>query len=111
MQVHASNLLLVSACLQEYCCLLQAVIRNVREQCKCHGMSGSCELETCWKATPDFRKVGDVLRRKFDEASKVQVKRMFIFTCVMSLQLCIIQVNKVVVVLVFWFIFHNLGGL
>uniref|UniRef100_A0A0B6ZS06 Protein Wnt n=1 Tax=Arion vulgaris TaxID=1028688 RepID=A0A0B6ZS06_9EUPU len=50
-----------------------AVIRNVREQCKCHGMSGSCELETCWKATPDFRKVGDVLRRKFEEASKVQV--------------------------------------
>lgn len=83
----------------------------MREQCKCHGMSGSCELETCWKATPDFRKVGDVLRRKFDEASKVQVNRMFIFTCVMSLQLCTIQVNKVVVVLVFWFIFHNLGGL
>ncbi|CAG5128217.1 unnamed protein product, partial [Candidula unifasciata] len=49
-----------------------AVIRNVREQCKCHGMSGSCELETCWKATPDFRKVGELLRRKFDEASKVQ---------------------------------------
>ncbi|KAK3721215.1 hypothetical protein RRG08_044224 [Elysia crispata] len=48
-----------------------AVIRNVREQCKCHGMSGSCELETCWKAAPNFRKVGQVLRRKYEAASKV----------------------------------------
>ncbi|XP_070187215.1 protein Wnt-10a-like [Littorina saxatilis] len=50
-----------------------AVIRNVQKQCKCHGMSGSCELKTCWKATPEFRKVGKLLKKKFDDATKVQL--------------------------------------
>ncbi|XP_059141096.1 protein Wnt-10b-like [Physella acuta] len=50
-----------------------AVIKNVRQQCKCHGMSGSCEIETCWKSAPDFRKVGEVLKRKYEVASKVQI--------------------------------------
>ncbi|XP_041374904.1 protein Wnt-10a-like isoform X2 [Gigantopelta aegis] len=50
-----------------------AVIRHVTKECKCHGMSGSCELKTCWKATPKFRLVGNILKRKFDGASKVHV--------------------------------------
>ncbi len=55
----------------------QAVIRNVAKQCKCHGMSGSCELKTCWKAAPNFREVGKLLRRKFEAAIKVQVQAYF----------------------------------
>ncbi|XP_046377177.1 protein Wnt-10a-like isoform X1 [Haliotis rufescens] len=50
-----------------------AVIHNVQKQCKCHGMSGSCELKTCWKAAPNFREVGDLLKRKFQAATKVQI--------------------------------------
>nr|CAD7206087.1 unnamed protein product [Timema douglasi] len=37
-------------------------------RCKCHGMSGSCELKTCWKAAPDFRVVGQALKEKFRSA-------------------------------------------
>ncbi|XP_013420012.1 protein Wnt-10a-like [Lingula anatina] len=47
------------------------VTRGVRTQCKCHGMSGSCELKTCWKATPPFRNVGNELKQKYHMATKV----------------------------------------
>lgn len=36
-------------------------------------MSGSCEMQTCWKATPDFKDVGNRLKRKYRSARKVKV--------------------------------------
>uniref|UniRef100_A0AAU7EAS1 Protein Wnt n=1 Tax=Terebratalia transversa TaxID=34513 RepID=A0AAU7EAS1_TERTR len=47
------------------------VTRHVRRLCKCHGVSGSCELKTCWKAAPEFRYVGVKLKKKYDKALKV----------------------------------------
>ncbi|RWS28313.1 Wnt6-like protein, partial [Leptotrombidium deliense] len=47
-------------------------VRNyMRTVCKCHGMSGSCTLKTCWRKLPLFRDVGHKLKEKFDGASKV----------------------------------------
>jgi len=37
--------------------LRQIIERAMRIECKCHGVSGSCELRTCWKAMPSFREV------------------------------------------------------
>lgn len=45
-------------------------------RCKCHGMSGSCQLKTCWKAAPDFRIVGKVLKQLFRHAVLVDQSNM-----------------------------------
>lgn len=48
----------------------------MRVECKCHGVSGSCEVKTCWKAMPSFRKVGNVLKEKFDGATEVEQRKV-----------------------------------
>ncbi|CAH1368792.1 unnamed protein product [Tenebrio molitor] len=45
-----------------------AVAANMQVKCKCHGLSGSCEMKTCWRAVPDFRVVGKSLKDKFRSA-------------------------------------------
>ncbi|XP_075213148.1 protein Wnt-6-like isoform X2 [Lycorma delicatula] len=43
----------------------------MRTECKCHGLSGSCTLRTCWRKMPPFREVGYRLKERFDGAAKV----------------------------------------
>uniref|UniRef100_G3P6V6 Protein Wnt n=1 Tax=Gasterosteus aculeatus aculeatus TaxID=481459 RepID=G3P6V6_GASAC len=49
----------------------KAILHNMQVECKCHGVSGSCELRTCWKVMPPFRRVGVVLKERFDGATEV----------------------------------------
>ncbi|MGH0158134.1 UNVERIFIED_CONTAM: hypothetical protein FKN15_035099 [Acipenser sinensis] len=49
----------------------KAVKRFLKLECKCHGVSGSCTVRTCWLAMADFRKTGDYLRRKYNGAIQV----------------------------------------
>jgi len=51
--------------------LFQSIRNYMRTVCKCHGMSGSCTLKTCWRKLPIFRDVGNRLKDKFDGAAKM----------------------------------------
>uniref|UniRef100_A0A6M2DY21 Protein Wnt n=1 Tax=Xenopsylla cheopis TaxID=163159 RepID=A0A6M2DY21_XENCH len=48
-----------------------AIKNHMRLECKCHGLSGSCTLKTCWMKMPPFRDVGNILKERFDGAAKV----------------------------------------
>jgi len=50
----------------------QTILENVRLRCKCHGVSGSCDLKTCWKVHPSVRTLGKIFRSKFDQAQEIQ---------------------------------------
>lgn len=41
--------------------------------CKCHGVSGSCSVRTCWKTLPPFRIVGEYLKHKYETCLRVTV--------------------------------------
>jgi wingless-type MMTV integration site family, member 5 len=51
--------------------VVQAVFNYVKVGCKCHGVSGSCNLRTCWNQLPSFREAGDRLRDRYDGATEV----------------------------------------
>ncbi|TRY56044.1 hypothetical protein DNTS_004271 [Danionella cerebrum] len=51
------------------------ILENMHLRCKCHGLSGSCEVKTCWWAQPDFRLLGDYLKDKYDSASEMVVEK------------------------------------
>lgn len=54
---------------------IQAVYRQSKVTCKCHGVSGSCNLRTCWHQLPSFREVGDRLARRYSAAERVVFNR------------------------------------
>lgn len=55
--------------------LFQSIIELMHLKCKCHGLSGSCEVKTCWWSQPDFRVIGDYLKDKYDSASEMVVEK------------------------------------
>lgn len=50
-------------------------IHSSQPTCKCHGTSGSCNLKTCWNEIPKFQKIGDELKKRYDEATEVAYVR------------------------------------
>ncbi|KAM9311450.1 protein Wnt-5b [Gastrophryne carolinensis] len=51
----------------------RAVYNLADVACKCHGVSGSCSLKTCWLQLADFRKVGEYLKEKYDSAATMRL--------------------------------------
>jgi len=55
--------------------VLKAVYKYAKPACKCHGVSGSCNMRTCWHQLATFREVGDRLRAKYDAAVEAAFNR------------------------------------
>ncbi|XP_055376626.1 protein Wnt-4 [Condylostylus longicornis] len=47
---------------------IEVVASTMKEKCKCHGVSGSCSMKTCWKKLSDFNTTAVILRQKYHEA-------------------------------------------
>ncbi|XP_023175127.2 protein Wnt-6 [Drosophila hydei] len=51
-----------------------AIRDAMRLECKCHGLSGSCTVKTCWLKMPPFREISARLRDRYDGARKVALR-------------------------------------
>ncbi|XP_058977194.1 protein Wnt-4 [Musca domestica] len=47
---------------------IEAVSTMMKDKCKCHGVSGSCSMKTCWKKLADFNATATLLRQKYNQA-------------------------------------------
>ncbi|CAK9291199.1 unnamed protein product [Gordionus sp. m RMFG-2023] len=51
----------------------RAVYHTTQINCKCHGVSGACSTKTCWPQLGPFRKIGRLLKEKYDNATRVRL--------------------------------------
>ncbi|CAL8242590.1 unnamed protein product [Merluccius merluccius] len=49
----------------------QAVDGTMLTDCRCHGVSGSCAVKTCWRSMAPFERVGAVLKERFETSVEV----------------------------------------
>jgi len=53
----------------------EIVTSSLTQACKCHGVSGSCQVKTCWKSLQRFSDIGAQLKEKYRLAVEVRRKR------------------------------------
>ncbi|XP_068162507.1 protein Wnt-16 [Antennarius striatus] len=49
----------------------QAITRTTLLHCRCHGISGSCAVKTCWKTMAAFERVGAYLKERYERSVQV----------------------------------------
>ncbi|NXG45362.1 WN11B protein, partial [Psilopogon haemacephalus] len=54
----------------------QVVSDSLDTKCKCHGVSGSCSVKTCWKGLPKLEEIASDLKSKYLAAIKVSHRLM-----------------------------------
>lgn len=52
---------------------MQLMNREI-QQCRCHGVSGTCTVQTCYTRTPSVEEVGDVLFQRYTSAAEVELQ-------------------------------------
>ncbi|GIY99950.1 protein Wnt-8, partial [Caerostris extrusa] len=48
------------------------VKKTMKKTCKCHGISGSCEIQTCWMRVRNLKEVGKTLKDTYLKANHVE---------------------------------------
>uniref|UniRef100_A0A8C4QFZ7 Protein Wnt n=1 Tax=Eptatretus burgeri TaxID=7764 RepID=A0A8C4QFZ7_EPTBU len=54
----------------------QMLLQTVETKCKCHGISGSCSVRTCWKGASELATIAATLKMRYMSASKVVRRRV-----------------------------------
>ncbi|XP_069376139.1 protein Wnt-16 [Paralichthys olivaceus] len=49
----------------------QAIDRTMLTECRCHGVSGSCAVKTCWRTMAAFERVGVYLKEQYEHSVQV----------------------------------------
>lgn len=47
---------------------LQAIKNSLKKLCRCHGVSGSCALQTCWQSINAFPAITSEIKRMYDNS-------------------------------------------
>ncbi|CAH2281861.1 Wnt-9a [Pelobates cultripes] len=50
---------------------IKVIKAGVKTTCKCHGVSGSCTVRTCWRQLSPFHEIGKQLKLKYETSLKV----------------------------------------
>jgi len=48
------------------------VVSDTTVECVCHGLTGSCSVQTCFKSVPDIEEIGKKLLSQYDVAKRVE---------------------------------------
>ena len=54
-------------------CSSQVVTKNLKEQCRCNGPTGSCATKVCYRKVLGPREIGQVLKNDMASAQKVKL--------------------------------------
>uniref|UniRef100_A0A1A7X023 Protein Wnt n=2 Tax=Iconisemion striatum TaxID=60296 RepID=A0A1A7X023_9TELE len=49
----------------------QVIERTMSTDCRCHGVSGSCAVKTCWRTMAPFGRVGSYLKEQYEQSIQV----------------------------------------
>ncbi|XP_038609104.1 protein Wnt-16 [Tachyglossus aculeatus] len=52
----------------------RAVAKLMSVECRCHGVSGSCAVKTCWRTMSPFEKIGHFLKDKYENSIQISEK-------------------------------------
>uniref|UniRef100_A0A4W4GR78 Protein Wnt n=1 Tax=Electrophorus electricus TaxID=8005 RepID=A0A4W4GR78_ELEEL len=50
---------------------MKVIKAGVETTCKCHGVSGSCTVQTCWRQLAPFHEIGKQLKQRYEASLRV----------------------------------------